>query len=445
MESKALETALETIIDGQKRTAEQVDAIEATQKELGEKMGVIDAEMQTHADFLKDIEERAEKARRGDTVTDNLKEAIPERMRGLVDSYARTGRKDPVAAAAKEAWLKNSANAQLSRDQRKQAQLAEENDRLAQAMGSKAYLNENTGSQGEYGVPDFVEADIYRLIEENGLVRSRARKIVLRGKSSTLVNVASNVTTYVVSEMGTNITQGEPTFGSAVLNCRDFVAYGQATLDVLQDEAVGLLDFFMLNASEQIGAKEDNLALEGTTTATVLGLGSQTTTSVYTIGKIIRINTTSATNSPTTPDLDDLLAAVYGPSPKASRQNSAWFMHPMTWARTVGQTSSALPTLGSASAFWSSPNPSASMSEGTLLGFPVYVTNQISTATEGAKAYFGAFGSQMVFGDRAGMDWRISLDEKLQAGLVSMRVIKRTGIVVANAHGFSYIGKCPYS
>lgn len=434
----AVETALQGILEGTQRSAEKIGAVEKMVAELGDKV-------KSQEEYLREVEERAEKARRGSSVVDNLKEAIPQRLRGAVDVYARTGRKDPVKCAAQEAWLKNSARMQLTKDHSEWSRLAEENRRLAEAMGeSKAYLNENTAAQGANAVPSFVEADLYRLIEANSLVRSVARKIVAQGKQTTLVNLASNVTTYVVGELGTQITQGEPTVGKAVLTIKDYVAYGQATLDVLQDEVVGLLDFFFTNAAEQIGAAEDQRALEGTTTDTVLGLGSQTTTSVYTIGKIIRIDTTTATNSPTVPTLANLLSAVYGPAPKAARQNSAWFMHPLTWAKVIGQTSSSIPILGGAN-FWMAPNPSAPMAEGSLLGYPVYVTNQIATATEGAKAYFGAFGSQLVFGDRAGIDFAISLEEKFGLGLAAMRVIKRTGIVVANAHGFSYLGKCPYS
>lgn len=439
----AMETALQ-ILEGQKRVTEKIDSVELSTSDLAKRLGVAEENLKEHKDFIAEIEERAAKARHGESVVDNLKAAIPERMRGMISAFARTGHKDPVREAAKEAWLKNHMKMQLPGIYgREFARLAEENDRLAQAMGEeKAYLNENTGAQGAYGVPTLLEADIYRVIEDNSLVRQTARKIMVANKVTTLVNVASNVTAYVVGELGTSITAGEPTFGSAPLTVKDWVAYGQATIDVLQDEAVGLLNFFAVNAGEVIGAKQDNEALEGTSTVT--GLGAQTTTSTYTIGKIIRIDTTTATNSPTTPTVANLLKAVYGPAHKGVRRNAAWYVNPLTWASVIGQTSSAVPVLGGG-AFWMNPNPAAPLAEGTLLGYPVYVTNQIVGVTEGAKMYFGAFGSQMVFGDRAGIDFAVSTEEKFQAGLIAMRVIQRTGIVVANAHGFSYIAKCPFS
>lgn len=441
--SEQILKSLDQIGDNQKKAFDKIDAMEATQRALAEKIGGVDAEVKSHAERFAEVEQRAKAARRGDTVQDNLKEAIPERMRGMIGHYARVAEKDPIASAAKEAWLKNHLKMQMPQFAREFSRLAEENDRLAQAMGeTKAYLNENTAAQGANAVPSYVESDLYRVIEDNGLVRNVARKIVVSGKTNTLVNVASNVTAYVVSELGASITQGEPTVGSAALTVKDYVAYGQATLDVLQDEVVGLLNFFAINAGEVIAQKEDNLALEGTTTDTVVGLGSQTTTNVYTIGKIYTQVLTSATNAPQVPTLAQLIASVYGIAAKNGRQNGAWFMRPGTWGISIGQTSSALPVLAT-QIWWGQPDPQNPNAEGKLLGYPVYVTPQIATATAGANVYFGNF-NQMVFGDRTGIDFGITDAEKFQYGLISMRVIKRTGIAVANAHAFSMLQKATY-
>ena len=178
-------------------------------------------------------------------------------------------------------------------------------------------------------MPQNVEAEIFRVIEDNSVVRRVARRLAVSTKRTALVNVASNVTTYVVDELGGSIAAGEPTFGSATLNVKDYVAYGNASVDVLQDEVVGLLNFFATNAGEMIAAKEDNLALEGTTTDTVVGLGSQTTTNVYTVAKIYTQVLTSATNSPQIPTLAQFSNAIYGMAQKSSRiGTSAFFMRP---------------------------------------------------------------------------------------------------------------------
>lgn len=436
-----LTKSLEQIGDNQKRALDRLDSVEKSQKEIAEKVGGLGAEVKTAQEHLAEIEARAKSARRGDSVTDNLREAIPERMRGMIGAFARTCKKDPVADAAREAWLKNHLRMQMPQFSREFSRLAEENDRLAQAMGEeKAYMNESTGAQGAFGVPQYVESEIFRVIEDNGLVRGVARNLVIATKKTTLVNVASNVTAYVVDELGGSITAGEPTFGSATLTVKDYVAYGQASIDVLQDEVVGLLNFFAINAGEMIAAKEDNLALEGTTTDTVVGILSQATTTTYTIGKVIYTALTSATNAPTMPTLGQLAKNVYGVAAKNARTNGgAWFMHPATWAQIIGNTSSSLPVL-STQVWWAQSNTQAPKVEGSLLGFPVFVTPQIASATAGANIYFGGF-KNLIYGDRTGIDFGITDAEKFQYGLISLRVIKRTGIVVANPHAFAILTK----
>lgn len=441
--SEQILKSLDAIGENQKRTADRVEQIEKYQKELAEQLGGVGAEVKSHGEHFDQIESKMRSARHGESVVDNLKAAIPERMRGLIGQYARTCGKDPVAKAAQEAWLKNHLKMQMPQFAREFSRLAEENDRLAQAMGEeKAYLNDNTGSQGGYAVPQYVESEIFRVIEDNGLVRSVARQLVVNTKKTTLVNVASNVTAYVIDELGGSITAGEPTVGTATLNVKDYVAYGQASIDVLQDEVVGLLNFFAVNAGEMIAQKEDNLALEGTTTDTVVGLGSQTTTNVYTLGKIYAQVMTTATNSPTAVTLTNLVQSVYGIAAKNGRQNGAWFMNPGTWAKTISATSSSLPVL-STQVWWAMSDPQAPMAEGKLLGYPVYVTPQVGTVTAGANIYFGNF-KNMIIGDRTGIDFGITDAEKFQYGLISLRVIKRTGIVVANPHAFSIITKATY-
>ncbi len=369
---------------------------------------------------------------------------MPARQRDLVRLYARMGAKDPARAAACEGWLKNHLKMQLPAFAAGLAQFAAENAKLAEALGEqKAYLNENTGSQGAFGVPQNVEAEIFRVIEDNSVVRRVARRLAVSTKRTALVNVASNVTTYVLDELGASITAGEPTFGSATLNVKDYVAYGNCSIDVLQDEVVGLLNFFATNAGEMIAAKEDNLALEGTTTDTVVGLGSQTTTNVYTVARIYTQVLTSATNSPQIPTLAQFSNAIYGMAQKSSRiGTSAFFMRPGTWGAIASQVTTSFPLIGPAGWF-GQPAPQDPRADGSLFGYPVYCTPQIATSTAGSNIYFGDF-KNMVFGDRTGVDFGITDAEKFQYGLISLRVIKRTGIVVANAHAFSMMQKATY-
>lgn len=390
--------------------------------------------------WLADVESRVKRGPAGNDAWGWI-DLIPQEQRQCIDVLERSGQSQPVRKALLLSWLKAAARCQVPQFAGKAPEYREQIDRIWQHFNQKAYLNE-TAVPGSYTVPTMLATDIIRMIEDNSVVRRLAAKQPLSSRTTNAVSVATNVTCHVVAEMGGAITQGEPTFAQKTLTAKDFVAYGQASVDVLQDEAVGLLDFFLQSAAQEIGKKEDAACLAGTAGDPAwAGIYAQTTTSSYTVDKTLYVEATSVTNTPTTPTLAKLSSAIYGPLHAASRQGAAWVMHPLTFADLQVQTSSSLPLFNSYIT-GNTMQATASGPAAWLLNYPVYLTDQVYNSTEGASIYFGAWNPGIVIGDRTGIDFAVSEHEKFQYGLVSMRVIKRTAGLVALPHAFSILRKC---
>ncbi|MCU0223160.1 MAG: phage major capsid protein [Acidobacteria bacterium] len=398
------------------------------------------AETKKLAEWIADVDARSKAGiGRGDSW--GYLDLIPAEQRQTIDVIERRGDAVPVRKALLLSWLKAAARCQIPAFAGKAPEYREQIDKIWQHFNNKAYLNE-TATPGSYTVPTMLATDIIRMIEDASVVRRLAAKQPLSSRTTNAVSVATNVTCHVVAEMGGAITQGEPTFAQKTLTAKDFVAYGQASVDVLQDEAVGLLDFFLQSAAQEIGKKEDAACLQGTAGDPAwAGIYAQTTTSSYTVDKTLYVEATSVTNTPTTPTLAKLSSAIYGPLHAASRQGAAWVMHPLTFADLQVQTSSSLPLYNSYIT-GNTMQATASGPAAWLLNYPVYLTDQVFNSTEGASIYFGAWNPGIVIGDRTGIDFAVSEHEKFQYGLVSMRVIKRTAGLVALPHAFSILRKC---
>lgn len=410
--------------------------MEATIKALQDKLEAQGEKMVAQDEWLKKVEDDLAKARRGSIVQDNLREAIPQRMLAMVESHTRGGAKDPVLAAAKDAWFKNHCKIASGQYNGQLAELREENARLEAAMGevTRATFNENTATQGGNLVPSIVEAEIIRLQADAGLVRPLARKMTMTSKVHTIPSPTS-VTAYVVAEMGTAITAGEPQVNVITMTAKDFVAYGLATYDVVQDSAIGIADMFVTLAAEAFGAKEDQLLLEGTAGDAFVGLAAAS--------GVLTLDATTATNASAVPTYTALINMIFKAAKKASRKKGAFFFHPIAWSNIAGQVSTSLPVLQQAGFYALDPTGDA---DGRVGPYGVFCTEQIKSdrtdvgGTDVSYGYFGNF-QYAILGDRTGIDFMASPHVKFAEGLVAMRLIKRTAGTIGVPAAFTMIKK----
>lgn len=406
-------------------------------KALEAKLEAQGTKLVEQGEWLKKVEDDLAKARRGSLVADNLREAIPQRMLSMVESHVRAGAKDPVLAAAKDAWFKNAIKVASGQFNSEIAQLREENDRLARAMGevTRATINENTATQGGNLVPSIVEAEIMRLAADAGMVRKLVRKFTMISKTHTIPSPGS-VTAYVAAESGTAITAGEPQIDVVTLTTKTFQAYGLSTYESVQDSVIGVADMFMELAAEAFGAKEDQLALEGTAGAAWVGLAAASNVNTF--------DATSATNTTAIPTYTQIIKMIFTAKKKSSRRSGAFFFHPIAWANIAGQVGTSVPAFNGAAGF-TALDPTGE-ADGRVGQYPVFCTEQIDGTrtdvggTDVSYGYFGNFNG-MVFGDRTGMDFLVSPHIKIAEGLIAMRLLKRTAMIVGLPTAFTFVKK----
>ncbi len=411
--------------------------MENTIKGIEEKLASQGEQLVQQGEWLKKVEDDLARARRGSIVQDNLREAIPVRMLGMVEQHVRAGAKDPILAAAKDAWFKNAIKLASGQFFGEAQQLREENERLVRAMGevTRATINENTATQGGNLVPSIVEAEIIRLAGDASIVRPLVRKVVMTSKTHTVPSPGS-VTAYVVAESGATMAAGEPQIGVVTLTTKTFEAYGLATFESVQDSVIGVADMFATLAAEAFGAKEDQLALEGTAGAAWVGLAAAS--------NVNSMDATSATNTTAIPTYTQIVKMIYTAEKKSSRRRGAFVFHPIAWANIAGQVSSSVPAFNGVPGF-TALDPTGE-ADGRVGAYPVYCTEQIDNTrtdvggTDASYGYFGDFNG-MLYGDRTGIDFLVSPHVKFAEGLIAMRMLKRTAMVVALPKGFTMIKK----
>lgn len=421
----------------EKRIEEMQTTIEALKAEVAEKNEQNGVEVKGVKDWIDQVERKFDTLRRaGRSSSDRLRDAIPERYASTIDQHAAHGADDPVKRAAFDSWFKNAAKMQLPRYNGEFARCAEENARIADAMSvvQRATLNENTATEGGNLVPSIVEAEILRLIADNGIVRSLSRGLTMTTKTHTIPKPTS-VTAYVVAEMGTNITQGEPTINNITLTAKDYVAYGEATYDVLGDSVIGIADLFMSLAAEAFGAKEDQLGLEGTAGDPFTGLVAASGVNEIAVG---------GGTSTEIPTYTQMIQSVYKAGKRVTRRGAAFVLAPLAWANILGQVSASLPVFGVPGLSTMLSPPNGMTPDGNIGPFPVYCSEQIKTdrtvgTSDGSNAYFGPFGAYNFVADRTGIDFLVSEHYKFQSGVVAMRMIKRTAQVVGVPEAFTKI------
>lgn len=363
---------------------------------------------------------------------DALSTAIPDRYRRTIEIFSRASVKDPVKAAAMTAWLKNTLRIGVRDFARHVPAMLEENEKLERAFGDdlkvRAALQEDTASEGGNLVPSPLEAEVLRLQADAGIIRGLARRIVMTSKTLTIPNLATGVSVAIVDEEG-SIPESEPTFGQVVLTAKMNAARGLASMQVLDDSAIGLLQLWMELATEQLALFEDQQALEGT------GTGN------YYTGLVAASGVNEVTNGANgaAPSYDQLVVQKWKGRKRATRRGSAWVGAPEIAAKielikdTSGRPIFIGEIAGQPTRFLAGNENGP---DGILMGFPFYASDQLAinrtvgTSTDCSNLYFGPFGVGLLLGDRIGIGFGTSEHVAWNNAQIGIRLLKRTAILV---------------
>jgi HK97 family phage major capsid protein len=401
---------------------------------------------------LNDIERRMNKTRFGPQGTDNLLAALPERMKVCPSLWERAGLKPERAIrnAVTEAWFKNAIQVNNPSNVRIAPDLMKEMDSIEEAFGmdasikaiTKAALAEGTGGVGGFLVPTPLEAEVLREIEDAAIVRNLARRIAMTAVTHNIPNLANGVTINLVAEAGT-ISDSLPAtpFGQSALTAKMFAGLATLSMQLVADNAVGLMSFLVTLFGEKTGLLEDTQALEGDGA----GINFTGLTAVAGTNEVLA----STPGTAELPSYAKLVETKWKGRKRGTRRGAAWVMPPEHMSNieqlvdSQGQPIFKADIAGTRTSF--APAVGGAVPDGILLGFPAYAHSELSiTLSEGGQTdvghiYFGPFGHGMIFGDLLGVQFGTSEHVNWTTGQLSMRMLKRTAILVGIPSDFTIL------
>lgn len=298
-----------------------------------------------------------------------------------------------------------------------------------------------TATEGGELVPTPFEAIVLRQIEDSAVVRSRATIVPMTAHTHQIPALDTNPTVAIVAEeatIGQAWSQGP--FSQKNLVAKKLATMVAVTGELVQDNAVLLLQLISTLFSEAFAVFEDDQSLEGD------GTGANFTGLVAAGG----VNEVINGSNGATVSYVKLVEQVYKAGKRISRRNAGWFMNPQQLEKIIALNASGTPVLYRQDVSWILSQTlmgGQGLGEGTILGFPVFTSDQIATTrvvgSSGAvcsNIYFGPMDTfNMIYGDLLGMqfastDTHASTFATFQ---ITIRALKRMGILVGIPKNFT--------
>lgn len=464
MEDKILSEVnknLEGILAGQalaaeseKKAAERLKAIEESGKKQAEAIAAHDGRLKSQEDHLVKVEQALNTKRLNTgggptTEPDALRNALPDdlkawlpRVAGLQSAgalhgadgtivspgrsagFARMAQSDPVRYVAVGGWFQARIKATIFAQRGMGAKAEAWNKRaedLAEAMGgfdvqAKAALQEDTNSEGGYLVPTVTEAMIGWLMKEASVVRQAGATVMtMTTKTHQLPTLANDFTVTWEAEEATVDDSGPAApFGQGNLTAKKMSGLVTVSLELVQDNIIGLMDFVMTHLLMIMGREEDAQALEGDGTV-FSGLFSVS-------------GTNSVAGGSNALSEDELRKLIYGGTHATTLERGKIFAHPWIMRDAIGLAiSSGSPWF--ATVFGQDQQGNARPRN--IWGVPAYLTSVISkvrTAND-TTAYHGD-PSYIVIGDRMGTQFDVDPYGLFTTAQIRLRILRRTGILI---------------
>lgn len=306
------------------------------------------------------------------------------------------------------------------------------------ALAQFKAMTEGTGSAGGFVVPEEFAAEVFRVVEDFGLVPKLARKFPMGSDTLNIPRLSSSVAVYWAGETGST-TPSQAVFEQVVMQAKTLSGITPMSNELLADANVSVVDLLVSLFAEAIAGELDNQGFNGVG-APFTGILSDAGVTVY----------TPATGNSTftlcsTPDNVRTLISKIKPW---ALQGAAFVMHRTVWA--LFQTAKAST---SGNYFLSTFNPVMSGAQaqgfplamaGTMWGYPVYLSDKMPTATAVSTKYviFGNLGN-LFMGTRADMSVDISKEATVggfnlfQQNMSAVRVTTRLALAVGLPSAFA--------
>ena len=313
------------------------------------------------------------------------------------------------------------------------------------ALATIKQMNETTGADGGFIVPEEWSAEVVRVVEDFGLVAKLARRYPMRYDTLRIPRLGSSVTATYVGELGV-IPATQPVFEEIVLLTKTLAGITGMSNELLQDANVDVVNLLTDLFAEAIAGELDEQGLVGTGAPFTGILNAAGTNVVVSSGATFALAATAD-------DCRDLISEVK----PWSLQGGAFIMHRTIWSiiqksksSTGGDyfASAANPILtpnGATQGF-----PSAVV--GTLWGYPVYLSDKMPDITaSAASTKFIIFGNlkhlylgmrkdiSVAISDSATVDGNNLFEQNMSA----VRVLTRNAVAVGLPSAFAVLETAP--
>lgn len=304
----------------------------------------------------------------------------------------------------------------------------------------KANMNETTGSAGGFLVPTEFAAEVFRIVEDFGLVSKLATKFPMNAAQLNVPRVSASVTVSYPGE-ATAGTASQPTLQQVQLISKTLVGICPMSNELLADANVSVVDLLIELFAEAIAGEIDKQGLVGTGSP----FTGVTADSGVTIVQPANGTGNSTFTGAATPDNCRTLISNVKPW---ALQGAAFVMHRTVWGLIqVTKASTAGDYFASAANPIVSPNAVAgypTAMAGTLWGYPVYLSDKMPTTTA-VSTVFIIFGNlkHIFLGQREELGVLISdtatvgSDNLFSQNMSAVRVTHRHAIAVGLPAAFA--------
>ena len=283
----------------------------------------------------------------------------------------------------------------------------------------KATMNETTGSQGAYLVPDEFQWDIIRLAENQSYALQLATILTM---NSDQLYVPAELTRPTMAWKGESVqmSQADATLAQVNLQAKKLTGYTAVTNELLQDSAIDVVGLITKQMAYGTAVELDNQMINGTGDP-VSGLGTSAVTNI--------VNTaTGAMSAITASDLSLLISKLaQGDLVNARMLVGRLALH---YIRSLKDTNGQ-PIFA---------NPGMNV-PGTIYGFPYALTENIAN-TDGAAKLMGVFGDfkKFIIARRQGsMVLESNPYSRFDYNETQFRMVTRWAMAIGRASAFARI------
>lgn len=280
-----------------------------------------------------------------------------------------------------------------------------------------------TDNKGGYATPNPVSSELVNLIEQYGVARSKARRIIMSADTWSGPKVTDHATIYYPAEAAA-ITASDVTLGQITMNAKKMAALIKMSTEITEDALISMADLAMNDIAYGFAIEEDENLFNGKASAInadgIKGDSSVADTNVASVAALA---------------LSDLTAATVAIGNPVVGARNEWYINPTLYHGAIRDLLNA-----------AGGNTISDLEGGqrpSLLGYPVNFVNVLPGASASASgdvlAVFGDLSLGCYFGDRRSVTFKMLNELFAVNDQVGVQATQRLDLVVANPEVLSKI------